>query len=334
MVVPRQYADDVQAILEKRHQHGADFWATSDGRWGKGSPFSTFDCALSLTELGMKRTDRVMKGIAEVLFATWQEDGRFRPTPKGAIYPCHTANAARALCRLGHARDRRLRRTFEHLLDVLHTDGGWRCGTCKLGRSPETDASNPGVTLAALDAFRFTRIANEDPRLSLRHRHSVPSSRIPFPPVQPLLLRVRAVALRRRQEGRSLQEGAPHARGEARRWQDRHREPESTPRQARLLPQGRTERRGDEAVSGDCPKRRSVGAGRRPEARSFADLALTSEPVGTVSGPCVSRVFVRSCDEADIHPALGCGPPRSARPSPRSRAGAAGRLLPSVAARG
>ena len=34
-----------------------------------------------------------------------------------------------------------------------------------MGKSPETDASNPGVTLAALDAFRFSRFLNQDRRL-------------------------------------------------------------------------------------------------------------------------------------------------------------------------
>ena len=111
MAVPKQYAKDVQAIIERRHQHGADFWATADGRWGKGSPFSTFDCALMLTELGMKRTDPVMRGIAKTILGAWQEDGRFRPAPKGAVYPCHTANAGRAAtCRQGtlHATRRAL----------------------------------------------------------------------------------------------------------------------------------------------------------------------------------------------------------------------------------
>ncbi len=165
MAVPRQYEDDVAFILGKRHQHGADFWTTTDGRWGKGSPFSTFDCALLLTELGLKRTDPVMRGIADTLFAAWREDGRFRAAPKGTMHPCHTANAARALCRLGYARERRLKATFAHLFDVLHEDGGWRCNTCKLGKSKETDASNPGVTLAALDAFRFTSHVDRDERL-------------------------------------------------------------------------------------------------------------------------------------------------------------------------
>ena len=162
MAVPEQYQQDVRAILKRRRDNGADFWATPDGRWGKGSPFSTFDCALMLSELGLKRSDPVMRGAAGQILGAWREDGRFGPAPKGAIYPCHTANAARALCRLGYARDRRLRRTFDHLLEIQHSDGGWRCNTVKPGRSPETDASNPGVTLAALDAFRFSGKADQD----------------------------------------------------------------------------------------------------------------------------------------------------------------------------
>lgn len=165
MAAAGAYQEDIETILRKRRDNGGDFWATADRRWGVGSPFSTFDCALMLSELGMKRSDPVLKGAADVLLGAWQEDGRFRPAPKGAIYPCHTANAARVLCRLGYARDRRLKRTFEHLFKAQHEDGGWRCNTVKLGRSPETDASNPGVTLAALDAFRSTAFLKKDKRL-------------------------------------------------------------------------------------------------------------------------------------------------------------------------
>ena len=165
MAVPKQFQEDLEAILAKRRDNGADYWATPDGRWGVGSPFSTFDCALMLSELGLKRSDPVLKGAAEQILSTWREDGRFRPAPTGAIYPCHTTSAAGVLCRLGYAKDRRLKRTFDHLLEVRHGDGGWRCNTVKLGRSPETDASNPGVTLRALDAFRFTPLLNEDKRL-------------------------------------------------------------------------------------------------------------------------------------------------------------------------
>jgi hypothetical protein len=66
---------------------------------------------------------------------------------------------------LGYAHDDRLRQTFEHLLEIQHSDGGWRCNTTKLGKSSITDASNPGTTLAALDAFRFSPFLNNDKRL-------------------------------------------------------------------------------------------------------------------------------------------------------------------------
>jgi hypothetical protein len=161
----KPFQPDLAAMLAKQGDNGGAFWATADGRWGVGSPFSTFDCALILTELGLPRSHPALKGIAQQILASWRDDGRFRPAPKGSVFPCHTANAARALCRLGYARDRRLARTFEHLLETQHTDGGWRCNTVPLGRDPTTDASNPGVTLAALDAFRFTPFLNREQRL-------------------------------------------------------------------------------------------------------------------------------------------------------------------------
>jgi hypothetical protein len=166
MAIAKQHQADVQALLERRRNNGADFWAMPDGRWGVGGPFSTFDCALMLSELGMTRSDPVLKGTAEVILGSWREDGRFQAAPKSTIYPCHTANAARVLCRLGYARDRRLKRTFEHLLEIQHEDGGWRCNRVRIGKSPETDASNPGVTLAALDALRFSRCRDTDQRLA------------------------------------------------------------------------------------------------------------------------------------------------------------------------
>lgn len=165
MAVAKQFEGDVRTILSHRKDNGGDFWATPDGRWGKGSPFSTFDCAILLSELGLKKTDPLMKGMANVMLAAWREDGRIRSAPKSTMYPCHTANAVRALCRLGYAKDKRVKRSFEHLLEVQHTDGGWRCNTTKLGASPETDASNSGVTLNALDGFRFTPDLNTNKRL-------------------------------------------------------------------------------------------------------------------------------------------------------------------------
>ncbi|MFQ5814721.1 MAG: prenyltransferase, partial [Anaerolineae bacterium] len=165
MAVPRQYQSDVEAILARRYDNGGDLWASADGRLGVGSPFSTLDCALMLSELGMNPSEPVLKRAAELILSSWREDGRFRLAPKAAIYPCHTAATARVLCGLGYATDNRLKRTLDHLLEIQHSDGGWRCNTYKYGRGPETAFSNPGPTLAALDTFRFTHLLNRDKHL-------------------------------------------------------------------------------------------------------------------------------------------------------------------------
>jgi prenyltransferase beta subunit len=160
-----QYQSDIQAILSKRYDNGADYWTTPDRRLIKGSPFTTLDCAYMLSELGMDHSEPILQETADLILSTWREDGRFKLSPQGAIYPCHTINAARTLCYLGYASDPRLQKTFDHLMDIQHSDGGWRCNKFSFGRGPETEFSNPGPTLAALDAFRFTTLINKNESL-------------------------------------------------------------------------------------------------------------------------------------------------------------------------
>lgn len=155
MAVRAQYQSDVDAILARRHDNGADHWATPEGSLSKGSPFTTLDCALLLSDLGLDTTEPVLAGVADLIFGALREDGRFRLSPQGAIYPCHTINATRALCYLGFAADARLATTLAHLLQTSHVDGGWRCRKFSYGRGPETEFSNPGPTLAALDVLRL-----------------------------------------------------------------------------------------------------------------------------------------------------------------------------------
>ena len=151
-----RYGKDRDAIAARRTVNGGDYWATADGRWGVGAPYSTLDCGLMLCELGLEPSGPVAKGIAETLFRSWEADGRIRPGPGLPVQPCHTAHAARLLGRLGYAGDLRLVKTFEWLLARQHADGGWRCSRVRLGASADTDASDPGVTLCVLDAFRFS----------------------------------------------------------------------------------------------------------------------------------------------------------------------------------
>ncbi len=165
MAVDPQYQPDVEAILSHRHDQGADYWTTPDNRLIKGSPFSAYNSASMLLELGMEPTDPVLQAVAGMFFDAWRDDGRFKLYPSGAIYPCHTVLAASLLCHMGYAADPRIEKTFRHLLETQYGDGGWRCNKFSFGRGPETEYSNPMPTLTALDAFRFSNYQNNTPAL-------------------------------------------------------------------------------------------------------------------------------------------------------------------------
>lgn len=153
-MVSKKYAADVERIIAARYDNGGNYWASHDGRIGVGGPFSTLESLLILSELRVGRSHEAIRGAAGLVLDAIGEDGRVRVAPKGSIYPCHTAIAAAALCRNGYRSDPRVKRMLEHLLTNRYEDGGWRCNNFSGGRGPETEHSNPGVTLFALDAFR------------------------------------------------------------------------------------------------------------------------------------------------------------------------------------
>lgn len=164
-MVSKKHTSDVEAVLARRHDNGADFWASADGRLSVGDPFSTLTSLLVLHELKVARTHEAVRGALQLILGAQRDDGRYRLAPGGSLYPCATAAAARVLCRFGQARDHRLQQTLVHLLETRHDDGGWRCNKFSYGRGPETEFSNPGVTLSVLDVFRFTDHLNKNPDL-------------------------------------------------------------------------------------------------------------------------------------------------------------------------
>jgi hypothetical protein len=165
MALEKQYALDVESILSHKYDNGADLWTTPDKRLIKGAPYSTLESVIYLLELGMEPTEPILIEAAELIFSTWQEDGRFKLYPRGSIYPCQTIHATNVLCHMGYVSDARLQKTFQHLLNIQQTDGGWRCNKFSFGRGPETEYSNPFPTLTALDAFRFSDYVNKESAL-------------------------------------------------------------------------------------------------------------------------------------------------------------------------
>ncbi|WP_366409220.1 prenyltransferase [Proteiniclasticum sp.] len=161
MSVSEKYRKDLEEICAHRYDLGGDLWTSEDKRILKGSPFSLIESVQYVLEIGMNPEDLLLMEVADLLFSLWREDGRFQVYPQGALYPCQTIHVLNTLCRLGYAKDKRLQRTFQHLLEIQHEDGGWRCKKFSYGHGPETEFSNPFPTLVALDAFRYTPWIND-----------------------------------------------------------------------------------------------------------------------------------------------------------------------------
>jgi hypothetical protein len=161
----KHLASDIKEILSHRYDQGADYWTSLDKRLLKGSPYSTLECVMYLIELGMALTDPILIEVAQLILSTWQLDGRFKLYPKGSMHPCQTIHATSVLCHLGYDSDARLRKTFQHLLNIQQADGGWRCNKFSYGRGSETAFSNPFPTLIALNAFRFNHDFYREPSL-------------------------------------------------------------------------------------------------------------------------------------------------------------------------
>lgn len=165
MVDTKNNESDIAMIMSHRYDHGYDYWTTPDKRLIKGAPFTTLGCILYLLELDVSPTEPILKESSTLVFSSWQEDGRFRLYPTGAIYPCQSALGMQALCHLGYVDDARIQKTMQYFLDMQSADGGWRCEKYYFGRGPETQYSNPHPTLIVLDAFRFSRYLNQEKAL-------------------------------------------------------------------------------------------------------------------------------------------------------------------------
>lgn len=160
-----KYQKDIEAVLARRYDNGGDYWASADGRLAVGSPFSTLESLQILHELDVGADHKAVRGALDLILSSWREDGRYQLAPSGTLYPCYTSNAARILCSYGFADDQRVQKSLAYLLENSHDDGGWRCNRFAFGRGPETEFSNPGVTMFVLDAFRYTDQIDNNPVL-------------------------------------------------------------------------------------------------------------------------------------------------------------------------
>jgi len=148
----------IDEILKRQNDNGGKFWSREDGDIHAPFGFSTIDTLSVLGEIGYSINDnKQISDAVDFLFSYQTEEGCFKYSPKSSKLPCLTARIIAGMGRLGIEKDSRIEKSYKWMLETQWNDGGWRCATVKLGKSPLTDASNPGTTLYVLDAFRFRK---------------------------------------------------------------------------------------------------------------------------------------------------------------------------------
>ena len=153
----------IEKILQRQNDNGGQFWSREDGNIHAPFGFSTIDTLFVLGDIGYSFKDNsTIADAVDFLFSYQTADGGFRYSPKSSKLPCLAARIIAGLGRLGLKNDARLEKSYQWMLASQWSDGGWRCATAKLGKSPLTDASNPGTTLYVLDAFRFRENSADD----------------------------------------------------------------------------------------------------------------------------------------------------------------------------
>lgn len=158
-----QLNTEIKDILSLTEINGGKFWARSDGDIHSPNGFSTIDVLNTLGEIGFKSNDsKVVLEAINFIFNYFDEKGCFQYSSKSSKLPCITARILIAFGKLGYINDSRVEKCYQYFLETQQDDGGWRCATVKLGKSPETDASNPGTTLYVLDAFRYRDNSKKD----------------------------------------------------------------------------------------------------------------------------------------------------------------------------
>ena len=83
----KSYQKDIEIILSHRYDNGDDLWTTEDKKLLKGAPFTTLESVNFLLELGVSPEDEIMKRVATLILSVYKEDGRFKISPSGGIYP-------------------------------------------------------------------------------------------------------------------------------------------------------------------------------------------------------------------------------------------------------
>lgn len=149
----------INAIYDKINTNGADFWCRNDGNIYAPSGFSTIDVINVLIDYGITKENAKIRDAIQYIEALYDPKSKmYKYSPKGKKLPCVNAKIVNILQRLKYESSN-IKESIDNYFHTQEDDGGWRCATVKRGKSPETDASNPGTTLYVLDLLKTIRFS-------------------------------------------------------------------------------------------------------------------------------------------------------------------------------
>lgn len=150
-------------LISLKNINGGTVWDRQDGSIYNPIGFSTMDFLSVIGDMKVAYKDEqlIINAMTKVISYYEKKSRLFKFAEKSTKLPCITAKILATISKINYDFPE-MESCYQYFLETQQKDGGWRCATVKIGKSPETDASNPGTTLYVLDAFKFRNNSSKD----------------------------------------------------------------------------------------------------------------------------------------------------------------------------
>jgi len=148
--------NEIDEITQRINSNGGMLWSRSDGNIYSPIGFSSIEVLNVFGDMGLRyNTHQTTKSLCDFIVTRFDnKSGLFSYSASSSKLPCVSAKILSSLFKVEYPHQEIFSIAANKLVTSQANDGGWRCSTVKIGKAPETDASNPGTTLYVLDFLR------------------------------------------------------------------------------------------------------------------------------------------------------------------------------------